>query len=331
LLARRVAAPAVLWRYAGARVGQRCGVGSVEWIARPTRAAPLASMHSWVASRDFAAGRHQEKRSDPYDVLGVERTVDPDALKKAYRKLALKWHPDRNVDNKEEADRQFKSISEAYQLLSDPARRALYDSTGSDGTTPGEGFKSGGRPLTREEQMAIFKQMFGDKPVDQIAKELEEALKQQSAAQDNQEVELRDRAQKLRAEALEFQNMAKHERFSPLRRANLMRKSLEKAMQADQADQARQMMGWQHIQQRMQAQAAISQVKQMDPAVRAVARREQAIRFGFSWGIALWAYLIWGSGFLSSLLLFLLARFALGAFFAVRRVARSKPPTTPAK
>ena len=49
---------------------------------------------------------------DYYNILGVSRDADEDTLKKAYRKLALKWHPDRNIDNKEEADRKFKELAE---------------------------------------------------------------------------------------------------------------------------------------------------------------------------------------------------------------------------
>merc|ERR1719453_276365 len=96
-----------------------------------------------------------------------------------------------------------------------------------------------------------------------------------------QQRELEERAQRLRAEALELQRHSQQER-SPLRRANLMRKSMEKALQADQAEQAHQMMGWQHVTQRLQAQAALSQVRQMDPEVRAIARRESAIRSSIS-------------------------------------------------
>ncbi|XP_061732475.1 dnaJ homolog subfamily C member 21 [Nerophis ophidion] len=62
-----------------------------------------------------------------YDVLGVKREADDDDLKKAYRKLALKWHPDKNLDNAEEASEQFKLIQAAYDVLGDPQERAWYD------------------------------------------------------------------------------------------------------------------------------------------------------------------------------------------------------------
>ncbi|XP_023684412.2 dnaJ homolog subfamily C member 21 [Paramormyrops kingsleyae] len=62
-----------------------------------------------------------------YEVLGVKRDAVDDDLKKAYRKLALKWHPDKNLDNAEEAAEQFKLIQAAYDVLSDPQERAWYD------------------------------------------------------------------------------------------------------------------------------------------------------------------------------------------------------------
>jgi curved DNA-binding protein len=68
---------------------------------------------------------------DYYKTLGVEKKADQEAIKKAYRKLALKYHPDRNPDNRE-AEEKFKKISEAYAVLSDPEKRKQYDNFGSD-------------------------------------------------------------------------------------------------------------------------------------------------------------------------------------------------------
>ncbi|KQK03515.1 dnaJ homolog subfamily B member 1 [Brachypodium distachyon] len=68
-----------------------------------------------------------------YKVLGVDRGANDDDLKKAYRKLAMKWHPDKNPTNKKEAEAKFKQISEAYEVLSDSQKRSIYDQLGEEG------------------------------------------------------------------------------------------------------------------------------------------------------------------------------------------------------
>ncbi|KAJ1281803.1 hypothetical protein BS78_03G002100 [Paspalum vaginatum] len=70
---------------------------------------------------------------DYYKVLGVDRGSSDDDLKKAYRKLAMRWHPDKNSTNKKEAEAKFKQISEAYEVLSDPQKRTIYDQLGEEG------------------------------------------------------------------------------------------------------------------------------------------------------------------------------------------------------
>lgn len=78
-----------------------------------------------------------EKR-DYYEVLGVEKSASADQIKSAYRKLAMKWHPDRNPDNPEAKDK-FSEISEAYEVLSNPDKRAKYDQFGHQGVNFGPG------------------------------------------------------------------------------------------------------------------------------------------------------------------------------------------------
>jgi DnaJ-class molecular chaperone len=87
-------------------------------------------------------------KSDYYDILGVSKGANADEIKKAYRKQAIEWHPDKHADNKEAAEKRFKEINEAYQILSDAEKRQAYDQFGhqafSPGGTPGGGFSGFG-------------------------------------------------------------------------------------------------------------------------------------------------------------------------------------------
>ena len=81
-------------------------------------------------------------KRDYYEVLGVNKNATDDELKKAYRKLAKKYHPDANLDNKKEAEAKFKEVNEAYEVLSDSQKRRMYDQFGT--ADPSQGFGGGG-------------------------------------------------------------------------------------------------------------------------------------------------------------------------------------------
>lgn len=80
-------------------------------------------------------------KSDPYELLGVDKNVGDAELKKAYKKMALKYHPDRNQGDKE-AEKKFKEVAEAYDILSDENKRAIYDKHGHAGLEGQGGFRS---------------------------------------------------------------------------------------------------------------------------------------------------------------------------------------------
>ena len=83
---------------------------------------------------------------DYYKTLGIQKGATEDEIKKAYKKLALKWHPDRNQDNKAQADKKFQEISEAYEVLSDSNKRTIYDQYGEAGLKGGIPEQGGGMP-----------------------------------------------------------------------------------------------------------------------------------------------------------------------------------------
>lgn len=109
---------------------------------------------------------------DYYKILQVDRSAKDDDLKKAYRKLAMKWHPDKNPNNKKDAEAKFKQISEAYDVLSDPQKRAVYDQYGEEGLkgqVPPPG--SGGFPGTSDPGSGYTSFRFNTRSADDIFSE----------------------------------------------------------------------------------------------------------------------------------------------------------------
>ncbi|MFQ5927065.1 MAG: molecular chaperone DnaJ [Terriglobia bacterium] len=96
------------------------------------------------------------QKQDYYEILGVGREASEDEIKRAYRRAALQWHPDRNPNSKQEAEERFKEVTEAYSVLADPQKRAAYDRFGHAGL--------GSQPFTGFDQtiFADFADIFGD-------------------------------------------------------------------------------------------------------------------------------------------------------------------------
>jgi len=106
-------------------------------------------------------------KRDYYDVLGVSRDASLEEIKKAYRKLALEWHPDRNKSS--EAEERFKEINEAYEVLSDPEKKTAYDQFGHAAFTPGgmggfEGFPGGFSKTYKKGPFTYTYTTFGSSP-----------------------------------------------------------------------------------------------------------------------------------------------------------------------
>lgn len=97
-------------------------------------------------------------KRDYYDILEVSRTATPEEIKKAYRKMALKYHPDKNPDDPQ-AEGRFKEAAEAYEVLSDQDKRARYDRYGHDGVKNGPG---GGAGMSMDDIFSQFGDIFGD-------------------------------------------------------------------------------------------------------------------------------------------------------------------------
>jgi molecular chaperone DnaJ len=100
-------------------------------------------------------------KRDFYEVLGVARNASDDEIKKSYRKLAMKYHPDRNPDSKE-AEEKFKEAKEAYEMLSDPQKKAAYDQYGHAGVDPNMGGGFGGGAQGFGGFSDAFGDIFGD-------------------------------------------------------------------------------------------------------------------------------------------------------------------------
>ena len=100
-------------------------------------------------------------KRDYYEVLGVSKSASADEIKKAYRRLAMKFHPDRNKDDGEASEKKFKEAKEAYEVLKDSDKRSTYDRFGHDGLKMGAGGGAGGG-FSTDGFGDIFGDVFGD-------------------------------------------------------------------------------------------------------------------------------------------------------------------------
>ena len=97
---------------------------------------------------------------DYYEILNVSKSASPDEIKKAYRKVAMKYHPDRNPDNKDAEDK-FKEAAEAYSILSDSDKKARYDQFGHAGVNQNAGGAGGFQGMDINDIFSSFGDIFG--------------------------------------------------------------------------------------------------------------------------------------------------------------------------
>lgn len=100
-------------------------------------------------------------KRDFYEILGVSKSASADEIKKAYRKVAMQFHPDRNPGDKE-AEEKFKEAAEAYEVLSDQDKKAQYDRYGHAGVNGRSGFGGGGQGMNMDDIFSNFGDIFGD-------------------------------------------------------------------------------------------------------------------------------------------------------------------------
>lgn len=250
--------------------------------------------------------------------MGREATAEQ--IKAAYRRLALKWHPDRNPDNKAQAEAEFKKISKAYAVLTDPQQKAMFDLGG--GSFHGQvGGNANVRPMTQEEAARLFRQMFGNKPLHEIIREVESVAEQQNHEMAAREEELRIRSEKLKAEvaALQLKSM---QTSDPARKASFLAQAQRKEAEMSQVQQA-VYQSWLHrFQQNVQARTALSKLRMLDPRFQAERQAENSLRRGLAWGAALGAYFVVGTSFLGALCVFLGT--SLGARLAFTVLSRGR-------
>jgi len=131
----------------------------------------------WAASSSSGASTNPADESDPYKVLGVSKSASPDEIKKSYRKLALKWHPDRHpAEKRAAAERNFSAVANAYEVLSNPQARAQHDAGGyrsgggfaHQGFHGNGGFASGTNIRTQQDAERLFKEAFGGQSIQEL-------------------------------------------------------------------------------------------------------------------------------------------------------------------
>ena len=134
------------------------------FVVRQSPRTALCALRSFRPSVSLLSGDH-------YATLGLSKSATPDEIKAAYRKLALKWHPDANPNDRDGAEAKFKNIGEAYRVLHDQQQRSAYDGGGMGGGFPRPGNMR--HPSSEE----LFRGVFGHADMRKIMEEMDQMMK----------------------------------------------------------------------------------------------------------------------------------------------------------
>jgi len=242
-----------------------------------------AGLH-WHAATCTRSASSTSSSQDFYKVLGLARDATDEQIKKAYRQLALKWHPDRNPENKQEAEEKFKQVARAYSVLSDAQQRQMYDAgMHSDAASQ---FHEGG---VTEDPVVIFRRMFGNKSLDEIVREMQNAANTEMSKSHAQIAQMQSNVDALAAELQAAGAMQAQART----RSDLIYWQREVVRRGNVLRHARQQLHVAQIRAAVQEnnyKSVISQLRQLDPRFRMADR----IRRAFSWGAAIGAWSVWG-------------------------------------
>lgn len=258
--------------------------------------------------------------------MGLSRDASADDVKTAYRKLALKWHPDRNPGNAKQAEDEFKQVSNAYSILSDPDRRRHFDIHGADNQWGRDGAGGGMQreaPMTPEEARRVFKEMFGDRPIEEIAAEMEKRLEEELLEQDRKRELVGSAAKQLERELTDLvlqlgstTNLAK--------RKQLQRLIQQKEALRGQTQQQHDVMFAQNWSQRIMAKNALNQLRSMSPEMQRRRAQEDSLRRIAMWGAGVGSVL-GGSSILYALCVGMATSFTMRLIFILVRKLQGRP------
>mmetsp|Transcript_47098 Transcript_47098/g.105671 ORF Transcript_47098/g.105671 Transcript_47098/m.105671 type:complete len:343 (-) Transcript_47098:11-1039(-) len=240
--------------------------------------------HVQPGTRSASSASRASQPEDFYDILGLDRNATDEQIKKAYRQLALKWHPDRHTENKKEAEEKFKQVAKAYSVLSDEKQRSMYDSGHSAAQ-----FHQGAAGSTGEDPVEIFRRMFGNKSLDEIVREMQNAANADMSKSQEQIAEMRIQVDTLAEELKDAEVMVAHAR-GQRDLIHWQREVIKRGNTLRHAQHQLQMSKIRAAVRENDYRSLIQKMRQLDPRFRAADR----VRRVLVWGSVLGAWTYWG-------------------------------------